>query len=91
MAQHGGLVLAGKIAQKIGLTAVTSTVLAGAGTIIASPYAIMVQGNSAFEDTSVLRGNRFFLESLGLKASHAKETMRTLPRLVDTIKRLTLS
>jgi hypothetical protein len=73
---NGGLVLVGKIAQKIDLTAASSTVLACAGTIIATLYAIIVQGNSAFEDASVLRGNRFFLESLGLTTTHAKETIR---------------
>jgi hypothetical protein len=72
----GGLVLAGKVAQKIGLTTIKSDILACAGTIMASLYALMVQGNSAFEDASVLRGNRFFLESLGLKTAYAKETIR---------------
>ncbi|MDR0684793.1 MAG: hypothetical protein LBF83_06665 [Spirochaetaceae bacterium] len=72
----GGLALAGKLAQKIGLTSVSSGLLAGAGTIIASLYALLVQGNSAFEDASALRGNRFFLESLGLTTSYAKETIR---------------
>jgi hypothetical protein len=73
---NGRLVLAGKIAQKIGLTAVSTAVLACAGTIIATLYALLVQGNRAFEDTSVLRGNRFFLGSLGLKTNYAKETIR---------------
>jgi hypothetical protein len=72
----GGLVLAGKMAQKIGLTTIKSGILACAGTIIASLYALLVQGDSAFEDASVLRGNRFFLESLGLKTAYAKETIR---------------
>jgi hypothetical protein len=62
----GGPVLAGKIAQMAGLTAVSSAVLACAGTIIASLYALLVQGDSAFEDASGLRENIFFLESLGL-------------------------
>jgi hypothetical protein len=70
------LVLAGKIAQKIGLTAVSSTVLACAGTIIPALYALLVQENSAFEHASVLRENRFFLESLGLTTAYAKETIR---------------
>ena len=44
----GGLVLAGKMAQKIGLTTIKSGILACAGTIIASLYALLVQGDSAF-------------------------------------------
>jgi hypothetical protein len=49
--------------------------LACVGTIIATLYALLVQGNSAFEHASVLRGNRFFLESLGLTTTYAKETI----------------
>jgi hypothetical protein len=76
VAQLGGLVLAGKITQKIGLTAGSSTVLACAGTIILTLYALLVQENSAFEHASVLRENRFFLKSLGLTTTYAKETIR---------------
>ena len=72
----GGLILAGKVAKKIALTAIGSALQKNAGTIIATLFAIMVEGKSDFESIGEKRGSLFFKEAMGLPFVYAKETVR---------------
>ena len=72
----GGLILAGKVAQKAGLTSIQSASVKSAGTIITSLFGLMVEGKSDFESMGEKRGSLFFKEALGLPTVYAKETVR---------------
>jgi hypothetical protein len=72
----GGLLLAGKVAQKAGLSNIQSTALKQAGAVITSLFGVMVEGNSDFESIGKKRGSLFFKEAMGLQNVYAKETVR---------------
>jgi len=72
----GGLILAGKIAKKAGLTVIKSSIIKTAGTIITSLFGIMVEGDSNFESVGRKRTSLFFKEALALSFVYAKETVR---------------
>ncbi|WP_461257678.1 hypothetical protein, partial [Treponema sp. R80B11-R83G3] len=80
----GGIYLAGTIAQKIGLTGITSGVLPGADSVIASLFAAMVQGNTGFESVRTGYNDTFFSDSFGVDFKYSPETVRLyLERLAD--------
>jgi hypothetical protein len=72
----GGLILAGKIAKKVGITAIQSVFVKNAGAIIGLLFGIMVEGKRGFESTGEKRGSIFFKEAFGLSYVYAKETVR---------------
>jgi hypothetical protein len=72
----GGLILAGKVAMKAGITLIKSLFVKNAGLIIACLFGLMVEGNSDFESMGGKRGNLFFKEAFGLPMVYAKETVR---------------
>ena len=72
----GGLILAGKVAQKAGLPGIQSPSVKTAGTIITSLFGLMTEGKSDFESMGEKRGSLFFKEALGLGHVYAKETVR---------------
>src|SRR5215469_6422149 len=72
----GGLILAGKIAQKAGIGAIQSLFEKKTGTIIAILFGIMVEGKSDFESIGEKRTSLFFREALGLPFVFSKETVR---------------
>jgi len=72
----GGLILAGKIAIKAGLTTIKSMYVKNAGAVISILFGIMVEGKKDFESAGEKRGNLFFQEALGLSYVYAKETVR---------------
>ena len=72
----GGLILAGKIANKCRLTTIKSTLLKNAGTIITILFGLMVEGKKDFESTGEKRRSLFFQEAFGLPYVYAKETVR---------------
>jgi len=72
----GGLLLAGKIAEKAGLKDISSAAMKNAGNIITSLFALMVEGKTDFESMNEKRGSVFFKEALGLNFVYAKETVR---------------
>jgi len=72
----GGLILAGKIAKKAGLTDIKSSIIKTAGTIITSLFGIMVEGDSNFESIGRKRSSLFFKEALTISFVYAKETVR---------------
>jgi hypothetical protein len=72
----GGLILAGKIAVKAGLTAIRSELVKNAGVIAATLYGLMVEGKTDFESAGEKRGSLFFQEAFNLPHIYAKETVR---------------
>jgi len=72
----GGLILAGKVAVKAGLTAVKSIYVKNAGAVISILFGLMVEGKNDFESAGEKRGSLFFQEALGLPYVYAKETVR---------------
>ena len=72
----GGLLLAGKIAMKAGITSIKSAVIKNAGTVITSLFGLMTEGKTDFESMGEKRGSLFFKEALGLDFTYAKETIR---------------
>jgi len=72
----GGLILAGKIAKKVGIGAIKSLFVKNAGVIIASLFGLMVEGKSDYESMGEKRGSLFFEKALGLPYVYAKETVR---------------
>ena len=72
----GGLILAGKIARKVGLGNIQSGIVKTAGTIILSLFGLMVEGKSDFESIGEKRENLLFKEALLLPYVFAKETVR---------------
>ena len=83
----GGLLLAGKIAQRAGLIDIYSTAMKKAGNIITSIFALMVEGKTDFESMAEKRGSVFFKETLGLNIVYAKETVRLyLEQMADDVE-----
>ena len=76
MESKGGLILAGKVAKRGGLTAIKSTLLKNAGTILTTLFGLMVEGKKDFESTGEKRGSLFFREALFIPYVYAKETVR---------------
>ena len=72
----GGLILAGKIAQKAGIGNIRSSYVNNAGTIINTLFGLMVEGKKDFESIDEKRGSLFFQEALGLPYVYAKDTVR---------------
>ena len=72
----GGLLLAGKIAEKIGLKNIHSVASKKTGEIIASLFGLMVEGKTDFESIGERRESSFFKEVFGLPIVYAKETVR---------------
>src|SRR5215469_4838233 len=72
----GGLILAGLIAKRAGLTAIKSAFIKNAGAVIAILFGLMVEGKKDFESAGEKRGSIFFQEALGLPQIYAKETVR---------------
>jgi hypothetical protein len=72
----GGLYLAGTIAQKIGLTRITSGVLPGAANIITNLFAGMIQGNTSFESARIRYNDNFYSDSFGIHFKYSVETLR---------------
>jgi hypothetical protein len=72
----GGMILAGKIAVKAGLTAIKSALVKNPGTILTTLYGLMVEGKNDFESAGEKRGSLFFPEAFGLPCLYAKETVR---------------
>jgi hypothetical protein len=80
----GGVCLAGIIAQKIGITSITSGALPCANAIIAMVFASMTQGNTGFASVGLCQGNQFYADSFGLPFNYAPETVRLyLERLAE--------
>jgi len=80
----GGIYLAGTIAQKMGLTGITSGVLPGADSVITSLFAAIIQGNTGFESVRLGHNNAFFSDSFGVDFKYSPETVRLyLERLAD--------
>jgi len=72
----GGLILAGKAANKIGLRSIQNKNVKNAGDIIKSFFGLMVEGKSDFESMAEKRKSLFFKEALDLPFVYAKDTVR---------------
>src|SRR5215469_3361068 len=72
----GGLILAGLIARKAGLTRIRSALVKNAGAIIGILFGLLVEGKKDFESAGEKRGSLFFQQALGLPFVYAKETVR---------------
>src|SRR5215469_15370690 len=72
----GGLILAGKIAQKAGIGAIQSLFEKNTGTILAILFGMMVEGKSDFESIKEKRESLFFREALGIEFVFSKDTVR---------------
>ena len=62
----GGIILAGKIAVKIGLGKIKSNPVKNAGAVIAMIFGIMVEGKKNFESIGGKRESLLFLTAMGL-------------------------
>jgi len=72
----GGIILAGKIAGKIGLNKIKSIFVKNAGAVISTIFGIMVEGKSDYESIGEKRESLFFREAMELRNVYAKETVR---------------
>ena len=72
----GGIILAGKIARKIGLGNIKSNLVKNAGAVIAMIFGIMVEGKKDFESIGEKRESLLFRAAMGLDNVYAKETVR---------------
>ena len=71
-----GLILAGLVAMKTGLTQIHSSIVKNAPTILTSLFGLMVEGKTDFESMDEKRESLFFKEALNLPFVFAKETVR---------------
>ena len=82
----GGLVLAGKIAEAIGLH-IKSAVLKVIThfEVIICMFGLLVQGRTSFEEISIFRNDPIFKRAFDLRYVPAKETLRIYLNIVATI------
>ena len=72
----GGIIFAGKIARKIGLEKIKSSLVKNAGVVIAIMFGLMVEGKRDYESAGEKRRSILFQEAFGLPNMYAKETVR---------------
>jgi len=81
----GGLLLAGKIIRRIGLTTLKHGIIGNGRDVIISIFGLLVQGRTKYEDMNLFRGNEFFRNAFGLHSTYAVETIRLyLEKLAET-------
>jgi hypothetical protein len=72
----GGLILAGKLAQFMGIKNIVSPVLKNSGTVLTQLFAALVQGESDFEAERPFRDSELVHHAFGLDTALAADTVR---------------
>ena len=72
----GGLILAGKLAEIMGLQRIVSPANKNCGKVLTQIYGVLVQGESGFEAGRSFRDSELVKQALGLNTALAAETVR---------------
>ena len=72
----GGLILAGKLAEIMGLQRIVSPANKNCGKVLTRIYGVLVQGESDFEAGRSFRDSELVKQALGLNTALAAETVR---------------
>jgi hypothetical protein len=74
----GGLILAGKLADFMGLKRITSPAIKNCGKVLTQLFGALVQGAPDFETVRPFRESELTKQALGLDTALAAETVRSV-------------